>query len=115
MSKNLTGKYEPTLVYSSIIRALAKVRRYGIEKYNNSEDWRDVPSENYRDALLRHTISFAIDGEEIDLDSGLPHIFLAAANLMFLIERDYGEPHGGVTKFKNAEHTIFKPFIKPKD
>lgn len=115
MSKVYTGKYEPTLVYSSMLRALASVRRHGIEKYGSSEDWRDVPSEEFRDALMRHVIAFAVDGETIDKDSGLPHSHLAAANLMYLIERETGTEHGGITKFprKTRKEGIFKTFIAP--
>jgi hypothetical protein len=93
MSKEDKGKPELSLVYSSILIALAKVRRHGIEKYDSSIDWRDVPVEAFKDALLRHCDAFIRDEEEIDLDSGLPHAWLAAANLMYIIETLYGKPH----------------------
>ncbi len=36
------GKLLPTLVHTSLIRAVAAVRRYGIEKYHDPENWSRV-------------------------------------------------------------------------
>lgn len=37
--KSDAGKLLPTLVHTSLIRAVAAVRRYGIEKYHDPENW----------------------------------------------------------------------------
>ena len=100
MSKTFGGKYEPTLIYSSLLKALAEVRRYGIQRYGNSEDWREVSTNDFLDAFMRHSIAFALDGEETDKDSGLPHMYLALGNLAYLIERRHGKAHGGVVKYR---------------
>jgi hypothetical protein len=90
MSKNEEGKAEPTLVYWSMIEGLARVRAYGIKKYGKSEDWRTTKSIRHFDAALRHIFA-ALCGEERDEQSGLPHLYHAAANIMFEIERRYGQ------------------------
>ena len=86
MSKNDEGKYQPTLVYRSLIVAVSKVREYGIKKYGHSEDWRTTPSIRHFDAALRHIYAH-LAGEMTDADSGLTHLAHAASNIMFEIER----------------------------
>jgi len=80
-------KPRPSLVYYSLIKEIAKVRQYGIEKYGHSEDWRETTNqeERYKDAILRHIFEY-IEGEENDQESGLKHLAHAACNIMFLIE-----------------------------
>lgn len=106
MSKEFKGKYEPTLVYSSLIRAAAEVRRHGIEKYGDSEDWRAVPLEDWLDALMRHAISLCLDGRTIDPDSGLPEADMILGNLAYVIEKLYGGEHGGVRKFRDGARVV---------
>jgi hypothetical protein len=89
MSKFYEGKYEPTLVYPSFIEAIAIVRRYGIEKHGDSEDWRSTPSIDHLDALGRHYLAM-MKGEELAADSQLPHLYHLGCNVMFEIEREYG-------------------------
>jgi hypothetical protein len=100
VSKKDDGKYEPTLVYRSLIDAVARVRKYGIEKYGKSEDWRTTPSVKHFDALLRHVYAY-LSGEHLDEGSGLPHLWHAAANIMFEIERRARRP-------TNAEQDFVK-------
>ena len=87
--KKPEGKYEPTLVYTSLIKAIARVRRYGIEKHGDSEDWRSTTPVQHYDAALRHLYA-VIDGEELD-ESGLPHLAHCLTTLMFELERKYGQ------------------------
>jgi hypothetical protein len=89
MSKKDEQKPEPSLVYKSLIDGIAKVRKYGIEKYGRSEDWRTTPSVKHFDAMLRHILAF-MNGEWTDSASGLSHLYHAAANIMFEIERRDG-------------------------
>lgn len=91
MSKKEEGKAEPTLVYWSMIEGLSRVREYGIKKYGKSEDWRTTSSIKHFDAMLRHIFAF-MSGEEYDHDSGMSHLWHAAANIMFEIERRHA--HG---------------------
>lgn len=81
------GKLRPTLVPASLIRAVAEVRQYGTEKYGDPENWRQVEPERYRDALYRHWLAY-LSGEEVDKESGLPHLWHLACNAAFLIEME---------------------------
>jgi len=84
--KQPEGKYEPTLVYTSFIKAVARVRRFGINKHGDSEDWRTTPEIAHYDAMLRH-IYEALDGRALDDESKQLHLSHAACNIMFEIER----------------------------
>ena len=65
---------------------LGMVLTYGAQKYTR-ENWRllDNLEDRYMDACLRH-INLHRRGEEIDPESGLPHLAHATACLMFLLE-----------------------------
>lgn len=80
------GKCLPTLVHTSLIRAVAAVRRYGIEKYHDPENWSRVEPQRYRDALYRHWMAYLDDPAGVDQESGLPHLWHLACNVDFLIE-----------------------------
>lgn len=80
------GKIRPTLVHTSLIRAVAEVRGYGVRKYGDPENWRTVSPERYRDALCRHLLAYLDDPSSVDEESGLPHLWHAACNVDFLIE-----------------------------
>ena len=85
------GKLRPTLVPVSIIRAIAAIREYGVQKYldrdgkEKIENWRDVEPQRYRDAAYRHWLAY-LAGEKKDQESGLPHLWHLACNIAFLIE-----------------------------
>ena len=87
------GKLRPTLVPVSIIRAIAAIREYGVQKYvdhdghEKIENWRDVEPQRYRDAAYRHWLSY-LNGEKNDNESGLPHLWHLACNVAFLIEME---------------------------
>lgn len=77
------GKPKLHLVPWDIVYAIAAVREYGVEKYPITDSWKNVSSERYIDALLRHTIAFAKDPNGLD-ESGLPHLYHVACNVAFL-------------------------------
>jgi hypothetical protein len=114
VSKKDEGKAEPTLVYYSMIRGLALVRKYGIEKYGKSEDWRSTPSIRHFDALLRHVYAY-MSGEAEDVDSGLSHLYHAAANIMFEIERRYGPVAELYKIFLIEDREVVCPRCKTRD
>ena len=74
------GKPEPSLVPWASIKAMARVRRYGIDKYGAAESWRDVEPHRWIDAALRHIYAH-LNGEIIDPESGLPHLWHASTSL----------------------------------
>ena len=76
-----------------VSRALDDVARslaYGARKYSPS-NWRRVPdgSRRYRDAALRHLMA-DLRGERMDPEQVLPHVTIAALNLMLAAEHDLG-------------------------
>lgn len=81
------GKVRPCLVPPSLILAVAKIREYGCQKYNDPENWRQVEPERYWNALYRHLLAL-LDGERTDKESGLPHLWHIACNVAFLIEME---------------------------
>lgn len=81
-----SGKVRPTLVHTSLIRAVAAVREYGIRKYHDPENWSRVDPARYKDALYRHWLAYLEDPGGVDAESGLPHLWHLACNVDFLIE-----------------------------
>ncbi len=86
-AKHDQGKVRPTLVPSSLVLAVAKIREYGCQKYHDPDNWKQVEPQRYRDALYRHLLAY-FNGEELDEESGLPHLHHAACNIAFLIEME---------------------------
>lgn len=84
------GKLRLSLVPVEIIRAVARVREYGVDKYGKAESWRSVEAERYREALLRHILAWWDDPNAVDAESGLPHLWHAACNIAFLLEDEDG-------------------------
>lgn len=82
------GKLQLTLVPRGIIRAVARIRMYGNEKYHDPENWRTVEIERYRDAAFRHFLSYLDDPQGVDEESGLPHLWHLACNVAFLVEME---------------------------
>lgn len=80
------GKLPLTLVPREAIRAIARIRQYGTEKYGDPENWRKVSKERYRDAAFRHFLSYLDDPDGVDEESGLPHLWHLACNIAFLCE-----------------------------
>ena len=83
-----TGKPRPTLVPTSLIRAVTAVREYGTAKYHDPENWRTVEPQRYRDALYRHWLAYLDNPHGVDAESGLPHLWHVACNAAFLIEME---------------------------
>lgn len=80
------GKPKLTLVPRKIIFEIAKVREYGIQKYLDPENWRQVEIERFRDAAFRHFMAYLDDPCGYDEESGLPHLSHLACNIAFLCE-----------------------------
>lgn len=87
-AKSDAGKYRPTLVHTSLIRAVAAIREYGIQKYHDPENWKHVEPQRYKDALYRHLLAYLDDPGGVDEESGLSHLWHLACNVDFLIEME---------------------------
>ena len=87
--KSDEGKLQLTLVPRMIIRAIARIRMYGVKKYKDPDNWMKVEIERYRDAAFRHFLAYLDDPKGTDDESGLPHLWHLACNIAFLIELEF--------------------------
>jgi hypothetical protein len=78
------GKLPLTAVPPEIIRHIAAIRAYGMQKYGSAENWRQVEIQRYRDAAYRHWLSYLEDPHGCDEESGLPHLWHCECNMAFL-------------------------------
>lgn len=92
--KEDAGKLKLTLVPRGIIRAIARIRMYGTEKYGDPENWRRVDPTRYRDAAYRHFLDYLDNPKGLDEESGLPSLWHLACNIAFLIEMEGREDNG---------------------
>lgn len=84
-TKNDLGKPQIGLLSSRWLRGTADVLGFGLIKYG-AHNWRKgIKSSRLYDALQRHMLAWN-DGEDIDPESGLPHLYHASCCLMFLAE-----------------------------
>lgn len=81
------GKPRPLLVPTSLLRAVMAIREYGCKKYHDPENWKRVTKERYKNAAYRHWLAY-LDGEKVDEESNLPHLWHLACNIAFLIEME---------------------------
>ncbi len=80
------GKLKLTLVPRKIIKDIAVIREYGVNKYGENESWRKVEVERYKDAAFRHFLAYLDNPNGTDEESGLPHLWHLACNIAFLCE-----------------------------
>jgi hypothetical protein len=79
------GKPMPELLSPVAMMGIARVLEFGARKYA-ANNWRKGMSWSRCVAsLLRHTFKF-MAGEDVDKESGLPHVDHMACNVMFLQE-----------------------------
>lgn len=81
-----SGKPILSLVPTEIIKEIEKVRSYGVKKYKEPDNWKQVEIERYHEALLRHTLAIWNDLYAIDNESGLLHLSHIATNIAFILE-----------------------------
>ncbi len=67
-------------------RAVVRVLAFGLKKYGVPHGWRHVENarDRYFSATLRHLVAWR-DGQQNDVESGLPHLAHAAACVLFLL------------------------------
>ena len=86
-AKDDKGKLPITLVPMEIIRCCAAIRKYGVEKYHTPNSWVIAEKQRYVDAMMRHLLSY-LEGDLVDEESGLPHLWHAACNMAFICEME---------------------------
>ena len=85
-AKSDQGKPCPSLCPVSLIEAVTAVRMFGLQKYHDPDNWKQVEPERYHQAMLRHILAAWNDPYRVDPESGLPHIAHVATNIAFLLE-----------------------------
>lgn len=84
--KDDAGKAPWHLFMWRAANAVVHVLEYGARKYAPN-NWRNVPHarQRYFAATMRHLVAWH-GGENIDPESGLPHLAHAACSLLFILE-----------------------------
>lgn len=91
--KNDAGKNRLDLVSPSIIEGIGWIRTFGTNKYGSPDNWKtiDDPITRYKAAAMRHFEAYR-KGEFYDKESGYPHLWHVACNIMFLIDLEDMKP-----------------------
>ena len=71
------------LIPPQFVEGIAEVLKYGAQKYAPNNWMRGMSWETVAGGILRHVTAFR-RGEEMDPETGLPHLHHAACGLMFL-------------------------------
>ena len=77
------SKLQPTLIPPQFIAGVAQVLQHGAKKYSRGNWMRGMSFSSILDAIQTHLLAIQ-RGEDLDLDSGLPHIYHVGCNLAFL-------------------------------
>ncbi len=82
---------------------VSQVLAYGARKYSRHQWRKGMEWQRLIDASLRHIYAFS-DGEDIDPESGLPHLAHAACCLSFLMEYTTTHPEFDDRYKKEVDH-----------
>lgn len=86
-TKHDGGKSRLDLVPPTALDLVGRVLGFGAAKYTD-DNWRKVDDRRrYLGAALRHLNAWAA-GENVDPESGMPHLAHAVCSAMFLLEAD---------------------------
>jgi len=78
------GKVDWSQVDLTLLEPMIRVLMYGEKKYHKYNWKKGAPISELIGCLMRHLTSF-MDGEDIDKESGQPHLGHAMSNLMMMI------------------------------
>jgi hypothetical protein len=95
------GKPKTDLLCPQALLAVAEVFTAGAKKYGEGNWQKGMPWRTVIGSLLRHTFKF-MKGEDIDEESGLPHVDLMMANCMIL-SNYYREHKAYDNRFKKKD------------
>lgn len=84
--KDTKGKLKLNYIPPKSMVAIAKVREFGSIKYKDPWKWKEfVELDDLIEACKRHLLKRDL-GEELDDESGLPHIYHALCSLAMAVE-----------------------------
>lgn len=83
--KHDESKRRMDLVPTSLMSGVARILEFGARKYGDNNWRKGLKWSRVYAALQRHLADFW-EGNDLDSESGLPHLYHAACNIAFLIE-----------------------------
>ena len=101
-----SGKARLSLVPFSMLEPIAIIREYGNAKYGDSENWKTVEPDRYKDAMLRHLFAWLENSDSKDEESELPHFWHFLCNCAFIAEME---------KNRTLRHDIEQHLAKKKE
>lgn len=84
VTKNDKGKPRLDLVPLDIVDAIGEVMTEALKVYTENS-WKTVEKHRFIAATMRHWNKYKEDNKSINEDTGLPHLWHAAANIAFLV------------------------------
>ena len=85
------GKLKWSLVDFEALTPMVRGLEFGAKKYGVNNWKKGLPTTEVCESLLRHTFAY-LSGEDIDPESGLPHIAHIQDNALFLGYMDMKKP-----------------------
>ena len=82
-------KLQPSMIPPVFIEGVSQVLMFGAQKYSRGNWMRGMSFTDVLDAIMTHTLAIQ-RGEDLDHDSGMPHIYHIGCGLAFLSWYQYG-------------------------
>jgi len=98
------NKLQPSMIPPTFIEGVTQVLMFGARKYARGNWMRGMSFTDVLDAIKTHTLAIE-RGEDLDNDSGLPHIYHIGCGLAFLSWYQYGPD---AEKYAKFDDRLFK-------
>jgi hypothetical protein len=90
-TKKDQGKPPLKFLTKAFLFGVASAHMFGAKKYGDWNFRKGLEYTRLTDSAMRHLIAF-LDGEDLDPESGLPHVHLAGANINMLCDMIENKP-----------------------